>query len=49
MEHCPICNGPTYTLGTLGTMHWRRCEDCGHETGNVVDYYHEEEEDTNDE
>ena len=26
---CPACYGPGVSLGTLGTLNWFRCRDCG--------------------
>lgn len=31
MDTCPMCNGTPTLLGTLGTLTWLRCRDCGWE------------------
>ena len=28
---CEFCGGETNYIGTLGTLDWFRCADCGHE------------------
>lgn len=30
-ESCPICDGYGYSMGTLGSVTWYRCESCGME------------------
>lgn len=28
---CPICQGQSVFMGTLGKLDWYRCQDCGME------------------
>jgi predicted nucleic acid-binding Zn ribbon protein len=35
---CPLCEGEGNVLGTLGSLVWFRCQDCGIDY-NVVWYY----------
>ena len=29
LENCPVCDGPSAKLGTLGNLEHYRCQDCG--------------------
>jgi hypothetical protein len=29
MVYCPVCDGPGYLLGVLGSLVWCRCRNCG--------------------
>jgi len=29
LENCPVCDGPSAKLGTLGNLAHYRCQDCG--------------------
>ncbi len=31
MPDCFVCDGTLVVLGTLGTLKWTRCRDCGQE------------------